>query len=250
VTRGAYEGVLNIVRFNWPFFAIALPVALLGVAGTLVAPTRLWSLLCAGIALVAGGGTLISLGVSHLIYDRSDLYRFGWLARAVRDRPMREATFCQTGFDECSTILRQLTPETEWTLLDHYNPAQMPEPSIQRARRHAPPSSDYRTATSGAWPLADASTDVVLGMLAVHELRVSEERTAWFAEARRAIRADGSVIVVEHVRDFANALVFGPGALHFHSVATWQREWTRAQLRARDAFRITPWVRVFVLERA
>ena len=87
-------------------------------------------------------------------------------------------------------------------------------------------------------------------MLAVHELRTETERVQWFAEARRVTRAGGRVVVVEHVRDLANVCVFGPGALHFHSVSAWRRSWERAQLRSCDEFRITPWVRVFVLEHA
>ena len=98
------------------------------------------------------------------------------------------------------------------------------------------------------WPLEAESVDVVFGLLAIHELRSEEERSAWFAEARRCLRKGGRVILVEHVRDLANFLAFGPGFLHFHSLASWRRNWESAQLRSLDDFRVTPWVRVFVLE--
>ena len=40
-------------------------------------------------------------------------------------------------------------------------------------------------------------------------------RVKLFAELRRTTRDGGHVIVVEHVRNLANLLVYGPGAFHF-----------------------------------
>jgi SAM-dependent methyltransferase len=248
MTRGRYEGVANIVRFNWPFFAVAGPLTLAAALGALLVTTPVSRIVLSLIAACAGGGMILSLGVSHLIYDRSELYRFSWLSRAVDGGVIRAAVFCQTGFDESSTLLTARTPQTAWTLLDHYDPVRMTEPSIQRARRRCPPAQGTLPAPFDAWPTPDASADVVLGMLAVHELRSEQERTRWFAEARRTLRTGGRVIVVEHVRDLVNALAFGPGALHFHTTTSWRRSWAVAALRQRGAFRITPWIRVFVLE--
>jgi hypothetical protein len=248
--RGPFEGVLNILRFNWPMF-VATTMGIVIASG--VALSAGSPVVRVGGALVAAGlavGTLVSLVVSHLVYDRSDLYRFQWLARARGERPLHRAVFCQTGFDESSALLRAGTPGTVWTLLDHYAPVTMTEPSIRRARRRCPPAPGTAAAPHGAWPTRDGEADLVVGMLAVHELRRDDERTAWFGEARRATAPGGRVVVVEHVRDLANVLVFGPGALHFHAVSTWRRSWEQAQLRLHDEFRLTPWVRVFVLVHA
>jgi SAM-dependent methyltransferase len=157
------------------------------------------------------------------------------------------AIFCQTGFDECSALLTQRLP-AEWTLLDHFDPQWMTEPSIRRARLRCPPAEGTISAPFDAWPTPSASTDLVIGMLAIHELRSEAERARWFTQARRALRPGGRVVIAEHVRDAANFLAFGPGALHFHSPSSWQRSWEAASLRARDEFRVTPWVRIFVLE--
>lgn len=54
--RGQWDGVLAIARFNWPWYLAAV----------------------ASVWFLAG-----SLAASHWIYDRSDLYRFHWLERAI-----------------------------------------------------------------------------------------------------------------------------------------------------------------------
>lgn len=249
-TRAPYEGVLNIVRFNWPMFMTTAVVIVAGVAGASLLEESRLRLPLAVFVVALTMGAVIALKVSHDIYDRSDLYRFGWLARARGARPPQTAVFCQTGFDDCSESLRERTVGTHWTLLDHYDPSTMTEPSIRRARRRCPPASGTIAASYASWPMRDGTTDLVIAMLSVHELRHDQEREAWFAEARRVTRADGRVIVVEHVRDLANLAVFGSGALHFHSVPTWTRNWERSRLRLCETFRITPWVRVFVLEHA
>ena len=123
----------------------------------------------------------------------------------------------------------------------------MPEASIRRARRMFPPPTETVRAPFDRWPVETASADVVFGLLAIHELRSEPQRTAWFAEAKRCLREGGRVVLVEHVRDTANFLAFGPGFLHFHSRASWRRCWERAGLRCLDESHITPWVRVFVL---
>lgn len=249
VTRGPFDGVLNIVRFNWPVFGgtlAAVLALLMGVAWT----AGWWRALLAVAAAGLAAGTCISLAVSHVIYDRSDLYRFAWLTRVYGDRAPSVAVFCQTGFDESSALLRARTSGTHWTLLDHYDPARMTEPSIQRARQHCPPPEGTVAAPYHAWPTTPQQADLVIGMLAVHELRHCDERAAWFREAARTLQPGGRVVVVEHLRDLANLLAFGPGALHFHSAATWRRSWERARLRVQSEFRVTPWVAVFVLEHA
>lgn len=201
-----------------------------------------------GIVLAGSAYFLIgSLGISHLIYDRSDLYRWVWLERALQGSNMRHAVFCHCGFDESSAELRGKFHEVQWQLLDHFDEKQMTEASIRRARALFPPSPDTLPSRHNEWPVNAQSVDVVFGLLAIHELRNEAERTAWFAESRRCLRQGGRVVLVEHVRDLANFLAFGPGFLHFHSPANWRRCWEVAGLRSIDEFRVTPFIRIFVL---
>jgi SAM-dependent methyltransferase len=160
---------------------------------------------------------------------------------------LREAIFCHCGFDEASAALRQKFAGVNWQVLDHFNANHMTEASIRRARALFPPAPGTLSSRYDAWPVAVDSVDAVFSLLAVHELRSESERRAWFAEARRCLRHGGRLLLVEHVRDVANFLAFGPGFLHFHSAASWRRCWESAGFRSVDEFRITSFVRIFVL---
>jgi SAM-dependent methyltransferase len=244
--RGKWQGVATIVRLNWPLYAGAAAV-LIGSAASLLFVASPTVKLVSAFALIAALYFLLgSLGVSHWIYDRSDLYRWRWLSRALANSPRSRIVFCHSGFDEASCALRQEL-DAEWIILDHYDDMQMTEPSIRRARRMFPPVPGTVPAAFGAWPIAPNSCDVVFGLLAIHELRRESDRVAWFAQAKRALRDKGRVVLVEHARDFANFIAFGPGFLHFHSPGNWRRCWEQSGLRLLDEFRVTPWIRIFVL---
>jgi len=244
--RRKFQGMLTIARFNWPLYAAALTVLTISGTGTvlLTGPFKIPSAIACACAAYF---IFVSLGVSHWVYDRSDLYRWSWLRDALNKDPMRQAIVCHSGFDEISAGLREKFGNAQWSVLDHYDPARMTEPSIQRARALFPPTSGTLACGYDAWPLAAESVDVVLALLAIHELRTETERTGWFVEAKRCLRKGGRVVLAEHVRDVANFLAFGPGFLHFHSCASWRRCWERAGLRPVDQFSVTPFVQVFVL---
>jgi hypothetical protein len=239
--------MLAIARFNWPFYVVAALVLFGAIAGVCLAPGPRTKLACLIVLAGAAWFLIGSLGVSHLIYDRSDLYRWDWLELALRGTTPRQIIFCHSGFDEASQSLRVKMRDTEWKVLDHFDAKRMTEPSIRRARRLFPPTPGTLPAVYNAWPTATASADFVFGLLAIHELRSEMERTAWFSEAKRCLKKDGRVVLVEHVRDAANFLAFGPGFVHFHSPASWRRCWENANFKAIDELRITPFVRVFVL---
>lgn len=243
--RGKWDGMLAIARFNWPFYAVAGGVLLMAIVVT-------------GYFTVSGGLVILgcayfllgSLGVSHWVYDLSDLYKWSWLDRALGKSRVEKIALCHSGFDEASGMLKRKFLNSEWRVLDHYDPATMTEASIRRARTLFPPTAGTVAARFDQWPVEDGSLDVVFGLLAIHELRSDAERAAWFAEGKRCLTIDGRIVLVEHVRDLANFVAFGPGFLHFHSVAAWRRSWKSGGLELKDAFRITPFVRVFVLKQS
>ena len=245
-TRRQFQGMFAIARFNWPYYLAALAALVLSATAFF-----LLSISLRAVSAVAFGCAayfiIVSMGVSHIVYDRSDLYRWAWLERSIQGVSMRHAFFCYCGFDETSSELRERFGHVQWNTLDHYDPERMTEPSIHRARALFPPAPDTLACRYDAWPLPGESADVVFGLLAIHELRSEAERTAWFAEASRNLRHGGRVVLAEHMRDLANFLAFGPGFLHFHSLASWRRCWEPAGLRCLDQFPVTPFVQIIVL---
>jgi SAM-dependent methyltransferase len=244
--RGRWQGVLAIVRFNWAFYLVAVVVMIGAGIGAVAASAMVVKFACS----LALAGTVWfvfgSLGVSHWIYDRSDLYRWKWLGRALGGREETAWLACHSGFDEVSPALTGLLGN-EGMVLDHFDETRMTEPSIHRARKLYPPLPGTIACPYDRWPVEDVSCKVVFGLLAIHELRSEDERAAWFAEAKRCLAPGGRVVIAEHARDLANFIAFGPGFVHFHSPSSWRRCWERAGLHAIDEFRITPWIRIFVL---
>ncbi|MDP9292644.1 MAG: class I SAM-dependent methyltransferase [Verrucomicrobiota bacterium] len=237
--------MMTIARLNWPFYLSAVAVLLASLGGLLLLTALETRLICFVASAGAAYFLFVSLCVSHLVYDRSDLYQWSWLDRALRGATGHEFIFCHSGFDETSPELREKLGAAQWHVLDHFNETQMTEASIRRARRMFPPTRETLPAKYNEWPVKSGSADVVFALLVIHELRSEVQRIGWFIEAKRCLRNDGRVVLVEHVRDLANFLAFGPGFLHFHSRKSWQQAWEEAGFRSLDEFRVTRWVRVF-----
>lgn len=247
--RGKWQGMWTIAMFNWPIYVVAF-VVLMAAAGVGFAADHLTIRIICGVTAAGAVYFLIgSLGVSHWVYDRSDLYRWTWLARAMDGAETKRMIFCHSGFDETSRELKERFDETQWVVLDHYDQSRMTEASIRRARRMHPPTPETLAASHDRWPVASETADVVMGLLAIHELRSESERIAWFTEAKRCLKSGGHVILAEHTRDLANFVAFGPGFMHFHTVASWRRCWQLAGFDDIDEFRVTPWVRIFVISK-
>ena len=247
--RGKWQGMWTIAKLNWPFYGSAMVVLIVAACGFVWSEIPLLEWACVAAVMGALYFLIVSLWVSHQVYDRSDFYRWEWLKRALEGAERGTMIFCHSGFDEASQTLKELFEDVDWVVLDHYDETMMTEASIRRARKLFPPTADTKPASFDRWPVEDESADVVFGLLAIHELRREEERITWFTEASRCLKPGGRVVLTEHTRDLANFLAFGPGFLHFHSRASWRRCWEKAGLHATDEFQVTPWVRIFIVSR-
>jgi hypothetical protein len=245
--RTRFQGVAQIVRFNWPFY---LTAALLLAAGgcavlMLSMPFFVRAMLSAAIA-AAAFWLITSLIISHYIYDRAGIYDGIWIQRALPTSPKSWAIF-HAGLDEFSPILRKLFPESEGLVIDLFDPNEMTESSIKRARRLTKEPARSIHVNFRALPMRDNELDAAFVFFAAHELRKLESRILFFRELRRVLRSHGEILLLEHLRDWPNFFAFGPGCFHFHSRRAWSHSIGSAGLFILKEFTLTPFIRAFVL---
>lgn len=247
-TRGRFYGVSNIVRFNWPFYVATMGVGAVVIGFLLSARLPFWILWVgwSGIGL-AFFWLLVSLLVSFYVYDVSPLYRWDWLRPLFPEAPQSWANI-HSGLDESSLQLQALFPAAKSYVLDIYDPQEMTEASIKRARAAIASPVQAIVAECAALPLADHSMDAIFLLFAAHEIREPSARLGFFRELKRATAPGGRVIVVEHLRDAANFMAFGPGFWHFMPRNEWLRLSDQSGFVVAEKFRITPFVMVLVLE--
>jgi ubiquinone/menaquinone biosynthesis C-methylase UbiE len=245
---GRCRGTIQIVLYNWPFYVVGAFVSLLGLALALLAPWPAevrWPLgIGAALAAFWLAGSLLA---SYWVYDHSALCRWDWVRELFPVAPKRWANI-HVGLDETTLKLRGLFPGTESTVLDIYDPAEMTEPSIRRARRLTPAPVPATPADVTALPLGDAELDAVFLLFAAHEIRRPELRLRFFRELRRVLKPAGRVLIVEHLRDLPNFVAFGPGFFHFHPRREWLRVAGEAGFAVVRESRFTPFVGLFLLE--
>jgi SAM-dependent methyltransferase len=247
--RGRFEGVLQIVRFNRRQYALG--------CGT-VASTGAWCVVGAGpawlcvvalaIGLAAAWWCVASLVVSHWIYDRSGLYGWDWIPGALSAPPGHWLNL-HAGLDDGTTALQELFPAAPGTAADFFDAAEMTEPSIHRARSERNGEPPAMKVDARRLPFPDRSFDTVFLLFAAHEIRTRTIRVKFLREVARVLAPGGTVLLVEHFRDPANFVAFGPGCLHFFPGREWKRLCAGAGLQLAAERRITPFVAALVLRR-
>jgi SAM-dependent methyltransferase len=225
-------GVGKVVAFNWPRYAAALATVAVGATAPLPRPAR-------AAAALAGTWTVTSLLATWWAYDRSPLYEWRWLTGLLPGPPDRYAVV-SAGLDEVSPTLRRIYPAADALLVDLHEPG---TPSIRRARAWYPPPAGTCPARPDHLPVPDAALDAVFAVFAAHELRTAPRRRALYREIARTLRPGGRLVLVEHCRDAANVLAYGPGAWHFYPRAEWRRLARHAGLAPVAERTMTPLVR-------
>ena len=241
--RKPFQGVFNIIRFNWHFYLVAVVsmLTLFIVNSYLERPLQIPTYIVCSLIILS---TIISLLVSFYIYDLSGLYGLKWIDASNTDSIMVNIN---AGFDETSVLLKNSFKNAKIIALDFYDPIKHTEISIKRARKAYQPYPNTKQVTTNDLQLADSSADKIFVIFSAHEIRDNRERILFFNELKRVIKPDGKIYLTEHLRDTANFLAYNIGFLHFYSKTTWLNTFQEAGLRIRQEIKITPFISNFIL---
>jgi hypothetical protein len=232
---------IDVLGFNVTPVVIA-PVAgvialVLGLA-SLPLPLRL-GLAIAGLAAIAL--TVGAIGAIWWVFGRSGR-RWAWVLEQA-GQPQRWLNLT-TGFDDSSALLRRALGG-DGRSIDVVDPSLELDRPLLRARRRFPPPGPPVVPAAVDAAIGPHGNDVVFLLMAAHEAH-GPARGDLLRSATRAIAPGGRLILVEHLRDAANILAFGPGAWHFSPRDAWMAATREAGLRIVDEARLSPFVAGFV----
>ena len=243
--RKPLQGVTNIVRFNWHFYAIAaLASALLFMLSGYISSPYYYYINMAAVLMITV--VLSSLLISAYIYDWSGLYTFQWLNKA-EIKLAGHTVNINAGFDETSHLLQAKYPHAQISVFDFYDPEKHTEISIKRARKKYPAYPGTLSINTSFVPLVSASADQILITFAAHEIRNHEERIFFFRELKRILKPGGKIIVTEHLRDIPNFVAYTIGFFHFLRKSAWYSTFRASALNVDREIKHTPFVTIFVL---
>jgi hypothetical protein len=245
LSRTPFQGVVNIIRFNWHYYVIASVIIILAAIAQIFFPSSI-RIITGIILLMAVLSIIVSLVASWYIYDNSGLYTLNWLDN-LNIGSNKQLVNINAGFDETSHLLKEKFPGCNLLVFDFYDPAKHTEISIERARKAYPAYEGTATITTNRIPLQENSADCIFLILAAHEIRDNEERIMFFCQLKKILSVTGKIIVVEHQRDMYNFMAYNFGFFHFFSTNTWKKTFKAAGLTEDKEFKITPFISAFVL---
>lgn len=239
-----FAGGLRVARYSWPLYAGAAAAIVVGalIASSARAPAAVRVLAVAGVT-VALWFACASLFAFHWIFDRSPLTRWDWI-RELGPAPARWVHL-NAGLNETHAPIARLFPGSEGRDVDIFDPESMTAPTLARARARG--GRDGAGARPGALPVDSGWADAVYVVLAAHEVRDPAAREELFRELRRILAPNGRLVLIEHPRNLAGALAFGPGVLHFLPMPVWSRLAAGNGLRLLQERAMSPFVCVRVL---
>jgi ubiquinone/menaquinone biosynthesis C-methylase UbiE len=244
--RKPFQGVSNIVRFNWHFYVLSVVGTLLVLWANYVQLLPLfYTILLLFFVIIP---TLISLFVSYYVYDFSGLYKLDWLDDMFLF-PNKTILNINAGFDETSVLLKEKYPTSELIIFDFYDPEKHTEVSIKRARNAYPPYPNTIPINTAKLPTQNDSIDIIFVTFAAHEIRDDSERVVFFKELHRILKQNGKIVVTEHLRDLPNFLAYNIGFFHFMSKKSWYKTFENVKFDISKEQKITPFISTFILKK-
>lgn len=238
------RGTVNIMRFNWPLYALVFGLTITTIAAAYVLPSLKYICLISGSFIFLS--TLVSLLTSWYVYDYSPLYTLPWIQQ-FRNTYNEVIVNITAGFDETSETIKTTLPHQYFYIFDFYDPAKHTEASIKRARKLYPAPVDTQTIQTHSIPLRDNSADKVFIIFSAHEIREEAERIRFFKELKRILKPGGQIFLTEHLRNIPNFLAYNIGYLHFYPKSVWQYTIKKAGLLTIQQQKTTPFITTFTI---
>lgn len=244
IDRRKFQGVLNILSFNRHFYVIGITVLLLIITICSFIDTPSFIIWCiVGTFLY---GLLMPLIVSAYVYDFSGYYNFNWLNQfKIKDSKKNVFVNINAGFDEISFLIKNKFPKSNLKVFDFYNADKHTEPAIIRARKVSLIYPETKQIKYNSIPLETNSVDLIFLLSAVHEIRNNNEKIDFLKECHRICKTKGKIILVEHLRDVSNFLVFSVGFTHFFSSKTWKKVFKNGGFQFVKEMKFTPFMSIF-----
>jgi hypothetical protein len=227
------SGVGRVVRFNWPKYVAAFG-ALILLAALVASFDGLPRLLLILAILGLCYGILGSLTATWWVYDHRSDQLLVELSR--RHDHKRAWVLVHAGFDESRGRLDNLLGTPVATL--DVGPQMHLSRSLERAVGLM--GRPDRPAILG--PETNIATAIVL--FGIHELRKPGEPEALLRQLGGSLASVGRVLIVEHLRDVPNTLVYGPAVLHFGSKKRWSDAVHNAGLKVASTTRVAGFITV------
>lgn len=101
--RKPFQGILNIIRFNWHFYVIAIVLVILTILLSDYANPTI-KIILQIISLSISITIFTSLSVSYYVYDLSGFYKLKWINNNDDDISIININ---AGFDETSELLKK-----------------------------------------------------------------------------------------------------------------------------------------------
>ena len=247
--RTPFQGVKNIVRFNWHFYAIILGwfiLSFLLLKFFSEVPFSKIFLLILNFAITFV--VAVSLLVSAYVYDFSGLYEFKFLDD-LKFAPHSKVANINAGFDETSEILKSKFSLEKVVMMDFYDEEKHTEVSIKRARKLYPNSPKALKISSENIPFENDYFDCIFLIFSAHEIRNDEERIRFFNEISRVSKPDSTIIIIEHLKDCSNFLAYNIGFLHFLSLNNWKNTFEKSDFKIEKHQKPNAFVNVFYLKK-
>lgn len=190
-----------------------------------------------------------SLLASYILYDHSDLYELKKLTGILDWNKTENAILVHASFDPLSKWLEEKYPNLNLSVCDIFGNRHEQEKGIETSKKVFPPNSKEIKISPNKLPFGNQSQDVILAITALHEILDHDQRVLFFKEAKRILKDDGVIIVLEQFRDLTNFLFFNIGAFHFLSKKQWKRAISEAGLKIIENKKITPFANMLIVKK-